>query len=134
MKDMKSMKIRSSTSMSFILLRKCPRYVSYVDYVVHFSCDGVSPAHDDFVVARWIDGRIGRSDPELPQMMIDVQVSPPQPRPAGHRPEERMRWPGFTGAAHHDVHERQECGDIGREIGGRRAADALLDLRPRLDA
>jgi hypothetical protein len=27
-----------------------PDYVSYVSYVVHLSCDGVSAAHDDCMV------------------------------------------------------------------------------------
>src|SRR4051794_26627134 len=73
------------------------------------------------------------SDPELPEVMIDVAVTPEHPFPPGEPPEHRMLciFGVRPGEAMHQVVHREQ---IGFECAGARALLARVDFRPRRHA
>src|SRR5262249_47077972 len=75
------------------------------------------------------------SRPELPQMMVAVQIAPAHPFGLGHIAEERVRMELDVFRRRGETFdERPELSPVALEIIGRRSADLLIHLRPRLDA
>src|SRR5215475_11983642 len=75
------------------------------------------------------------SRPELPQVMVAMQIAPAHPLVLGHIAEERVRTKldifRLLGEA---FDQRYELTPVALEIIGRRSADLLIHFRPRLDS
>src|SRR5215510_6350346 len=73
--------------------------------------------------------------PELPQVMVAMQIAPAHPLVLGHVAEERVRTKldiiRLRGEA---FDQRYELSPVALEIIGRRSADLLIHFRPRLDS
>src|SRR5687767_14014358 len=81
---------------------------------------------------RWIDSRSfmeGRLRPELPQVMVHVQVAPTEPRALRHVAEDRMHLPLERPRLRcDDLHQRLELREVRREVDRLRPTERLVDF------
>src|SRR5262245_12158149 len=75
------------------------------------------------------------SSPELPKMMIAMQIAPAHPFGLGHVAEKRVRMKLCVFRRRGETFDqRKELAPVDLEIIGRRSAYLLVRLRPRLDS
>src|SRR6266540_4142857 len=75
------------------------------------------------------------SSPELPQVMVAMQIAPAHPFGLGHVAEERVRTKlDIFRRRGEAFDQRYELSLVALEIIGRSSADLLINFRPRLDS
>src|SRR5262245_66016145 len=86
-------------------------------------------------VKLFISPSIVSSSPELPKMMVAMQIAPAHPFGLGHVAEERVRMKLRVFRRRDETFDqRHEPPAVALEIIGLRSANLLVRLRPRLDS